>query len=192
MGSETIYCEMCGAQIPKIRAKTVFVEGTVLWVCDQCYARLVKAKTPQLPMQSSRSSLSPAGVGRTVQRRVAMKSSTLSSSSVGTRRRTPQLERYELVEDFAQRIRSARERLGWSVSTLAEKVKESTTTIRRIESGKLRPTIDLARRLEEVLGIKLLVPAIEEETAGVESAYTSKYVTLGEIVAIRGKEKGNA
>ncbi len=102
-----------------------------------------------------------------------------------------QLERYELVEDFAQRIRSARERLGWSISTLAEKVKESTSTIRRIESGKLRPTIDLARRLEEILGIKLLVPVVEEE-ASAEAMRTSKYVTLGEIVAIKNKERDNA
>ncbi len=182
---------MCGAQIPKIRAKTVFVEGTVLWVCDQCYAKLVKAKTPQLTAQISKPSSSPAGVGRAIQRRVTMKGSTPLLSNVSTRRRTAQLERYDLVEDFAQRIRSARERLGWPVSTLAEKVKESTTTIRRIESGKLRPTIDLARRLEEVLGIKLLVPVVEEET-GVEGVRTSKYVTLGEIVAIRSKEKGNA
>jgi len=73
---------------------------------------------------------------------------------------------------------------------LAEKVKESVTTIKRIESGKLRPTIDLAKRLEEVLRIKLLVPSVEEEL-GPREAHTKKYVTLGEIVAIRGVEQDN-
>ena len=99
--------------------------------------------------------------------------------------RRQSLEKYELVEDFAERIRKARERLGWSTKMLAMKVKESETTIRRIESGKLRPTLELAKRLEEVLGIKLLVPAVEEELGLFSSERRGEYVTLGEIVSIR-------
>ena len=46
------------------------------------------------------------------------------------------------------------------------------------------PTIDLARRLERVLGIKLLEPVVEEEYTGTERRRTF-YLTLGDVAEIR-------
>lgn len=76
--------------------------------------------------------------------------------------------------------------MGWDQRTLALKLKVSENIVKRIESGKLRPTLDLAKRLEEVLNIKLLVPSIEEV---IEDNKAQKYATLGEIVKIRGAEE---
>lgn len=91
---------------------------------------------------------------------------------------------YEVVSDYAERVRRARERLGWSQKMLAERVRESENVIRRIELGKLKPTIDLARRLERVLGIKLLEPVVEEpETSDRERG--GFHLTLGDIAEIR-------
>lgn len=95
-------------------------------------------------------------------------------------------EKLELVEDYAERIKRARESLGWDQRTLAMRLKVSENIIKRIESGKLRPTIDLAKKLEEVLNIKLLFPAVEDE---LEGGKIQKYVTLGEVVTIRGVEE---
>lgn len=181
---------MCGIQIPKNQARTVYIEGTVLWVCNICYSKISRPRgSTSIAQQSVRPHIA---VTTSVQTPQQLQSHTKwAGQSISTSRKKSQdLIRYELVEDYAQRIRSARERLGWSVSMLAEKVKESVTTIKRIESGKLRPTIDLAKRLEEVLRIKLLVPSVEEEL-GPRKAHTKKYVTLGEIVAIRGVEQDN-
>ncbi|MEM0501673.1 MAG: helix-turn-helix domain-containing protein, partial [Ignisphaera sp.] len=71
-------------------------------------------------------------------------------------------------------------------SILAGRVKVSENIVKRIESGKLRPTLELARKLEEVLGIKLLMPSIEEE---LKQQKVQKYVTLGEIVNVKVDDK---
>jgi len=181
---------MCGMQIPRSQAKTVYVEGTVLWVCSLCYSRLSRSRNTTSTMRQNIGSRSAITINVRKPQQSQPYIRYVSQNIVVTRKKSQDLVKYELVEDYAQRIKSARERLGWSISTLAEKVKESVTTIKRIESGKLRPTIDLARRLEEVLRIKLLIPSVEEEL-GSKEAQVKKYVTLGEIVAIRGVEQDN-
>ena len=190
MNSETITCEMCGTQIPRNQAKTVYVEGTVLWVCSLCYSKLSRSRSSISISKQSASSQTAINISARRPQYSQLYTRGTGRSVGTTRKKSQDLVKYELVEDYAQRIKSARERLGWSISMLAEKVKESVTTIKRIESGKLRPTIDLARRLEEVLKIKLLVPSVEEELRSSETQ-TKRYVTLGEIVAIRGAEQDN-
>jgi len=93
-------------------------------------------------------------------------------------------ERFEVVPDFAERVRSARERLGWTQRMLAQKARVSENVIRRIEAGTLTPSIDLARRLEKILGIKLLEPVVEEgEDYGSEKS--EFYLTLGDVAEIK-------
>jgi len=189
---DVIYCEMCGSPVDRKRVKTVFVEGALLRVCESCYSKVMSRRAP--PPQSQQPTRLETLRTKDIVRprslsRPPTAPATISGPSTGSRRARVgrSLERYELVEDYARRIREARERLGWSTKVLAMKVRESETTIKRIESGKLRPTLDLARRLEEVLGIKLLVPAVEEEI-GVSSREPEGFTTLGEIVNVRGEE----
>ena len=97
---------------------------------------------------------------------------------------------YEVVEDYNIRIRKARENLGLTRELLAQELGEKESVIRRIEEGRLVPTIDMARKLERILKIKLLEPA--------ESISYEKYVkrgrnmvlTLGDIVVIKDRKKG--
>ena len=190
MEGDVIYCEMCGAPVDKRRVKTVYVEGALLRVCESCYSKIMtrRAQPPQPGQQLAR--LETLRTKDIVRPRSLSRPSTAPTTIArqGPRRsRSRSLERYELVEDYARRIREARERLGWSTRVLAMKVKESETTIKRIESGRLRPTLDLARRLEEVLGIRLLVPAVDEEIR-VSSRETEGFTTLGEVVNVRGEE----
>ena len=185
MPEDVVYCEMCGKAVDKRKAKTVFVEGALLRVCDECYSK-VMLRRGAVKAPSERQTLlgKPSDVVRpTLRTRRASSVRTTAASRKPSAVRS--YDRYELVEDFAERIRRAREKLGWSTRVLAMKVKESETTIKRIESGKLRPTIDLARRLEEVLGIKLLVPAVDEEIFSDVRGKREHEVTLGEIVSIR-------
>jgi len=189
---DVVYCEMCGAPVDKKQVRTVFVEGALLKVCSNCYSKLMAKKSAEsLALAQQRASIS-VRPSTPIQRPAyggAMHRINRVGSGTQSRRtaRDRVYERFELVEDYAVRIRQARERLGWSTRVLAMKVKESEATIKRIESGKLRPTIDLARRLEEVLGIKLLVPSVDEEFMELDRGKKAKDVgvTLGEIVSIR-------
>lgn len=64
----------------------------------------------------------------------------------------------ELVEDYAERIRTAREKHGWTRQDLGGRVGEREVSLGHIESGALRPVDDVARKLERELGIILFEP----------------------------------
>jgi len=71
-------------------------------------------------------------------------------------------EDYEYVEGFGSLVRRARESLGLSQEELASLIKEKATVIRKIEQGELHPPIDLAKRIEKVLKIRIVQASVEE------------------------------
>ncbi|HIE53589.1 MAG TPA: TIGR00270 family protein, partial [Chromatiaceae bacterium] len=99
------------------------------------------------------------------------------------------MESYDVVEDYAERIRRSRERLGWTPATLALKVKEKENVIRRIESGRLKPTIDLALRLERVLKVKLLEPIVDEGSLRSVTEAKGFELTLGDVANVRKRAR---
>lgn len=165
-----VECELCGKPISR-KSYKISIEGVVLNVCEKCYSRHAKFKI---------------SVNRTYQRKDFPKPQQRIFKPKKAKRQFPELE-YEVVEDFAEKIRKAREKLGWSTEVLAQKVREKETVIRRIESGRLTPTLDLARKLEKVLKISLLEPVIEEHQI---RSKDNKDLTLGDIVIIRKKKGG--
>ena len=184
-------CEMCGREVPESSIQKVFIEGTILAVCPSCALKLIRRRptAPQIPVIPQRTQ---PPLSTTPRSKPTLQPTHRTTSYSGqTRQRLQRLaESFEVVPDYAERIKRAREKLGWSQRTLAEKVRERESTIKRIESGKLKPTIDLAKRLEEVLGIKLLEPILPEDVESFRASKKSKYMpTLGEIVSIRGREE---
>ena len=65
------------------------------------------------------------------------------------------INEFILIEGYHRVIKKARERRGLSQEELAKLVGEKTSTIKRIEAGKLTPTDRLVKDLERVLKIKL-------------------------------------
>ena len=200
--SRKVYCEMCGAEIDEREARRIVVDGVTLVVCPRCYEKLVKrGRVSGVTMSAAGRPrpLAPTATSTPLHQAAPRTVRTVRPAGYATQRKqgiarrgtrsSRLLESYEVVEDYAERIRRARMRLGWSQKVLAIKVRESENTIKRIEAGKLRPTIELARRLEEVLGIKLLEPAVDKLISGGEGGrLPGLYATLGEIVNIRKKE----
>ena len=167
--SNVVYCEMCGRPVDRRRAKIVYIEGARLTLCPECYARVAK-KAVVFEVKESASPPLPRGPPKR-----------------GYGRRALPLDEYEVVPDFAARIRRARERLGWTQRTLAEAIRESENIVKRLESGRLTPSIELARKLEGVLGVKLVEPVIEHHPTEALSTRKLKDLTLGDIVAMRKK-----
>ncbi len=165
------YCETCGRPVPRRELRVIYVESVRLSVCPSCYTRLSRRDVAREMEEVSRARQ---------QRPVP-----------GTERRPEEriLEEYEVVPDYAERVRQARERLGLTQKALAEMVKESEGTIKRIESGRLVPTIALARKLESVLSVKLLEPAVDAEQARLPSPTKMRELTLGDVVSLKKREK---
>ncbi len=169
MKSEVCYCEICGRPVYDPRmCRTVIVEGVELRVCPDCYRRLVKqGKIKEVPTTkiSRKTTQTRKWTKTRISRRILE-------------------EEYEIVEDYAERIRKARQRMGWSQAVLAQKVREKENVIKRIEAGRLKPSIELARRLERVLGITLLEPIVEESPAKIEEG-GEDYYTIGDFVRFK-------
>lgn len=163
--SGQLYCEMCGAPIAG-RPYYAIVDGVEMILCASCYLKLSRSGRAKLVRRPQSESLQKAieRIRRVERRRV---------------------EEYEVVEDYAERIRRAREAKGWTTAALAQRLRISESLLRKIEQGKMKPSIDLARRIESILKIKILEPA-EYEEEEVESE--EFYPTLGDIVVVRRDE----
>jgi putative transcription factor len=86
----------------------------------------------------------------------------------------------QLVEDYQNVIRNAREGMKIPLKVLAEMLNEKEHLLLRIEEGKTMPTIELTKKLEKALKIKLTEEPKEPEkkfTAG-----KSQGATLGDFV----------
>lgn len=169
----TCYCEICGREIADEKlCRTVVVDGALLKACPACYNRLRKQGKLQ-EVSQPRTKSAPRTQKRWIKTRVP--------------RRILE-EEYDIVEDYAERIRKARQRLGWSQAVLAQKVREKENVIKRIEAGRLKPSIELARRLEKILGIVLLEPVIDEEL-GFFGGSNEDYFTIGDLIRIKKNKK---
>ncbi|OYT37686.1 MAG: TIGR00270 family protein [Desulfurococcales archaeon ex4484_58] len=162
------YCEICGREIADEKlCKTVVLDNAVIKVCPQCYQKLVKQGKAKLYQEKPIKTTTKTKEKRWVKTSVPKK----------------MLETmYEVVEDYAERIRKARQKLGWTQAVLAQKVRVSENVIKRIESGRLKPGIELARRLEKILGIVLLEPIVEEQTS--YSSSEEDYLTIGDLIRV--------
>uniref|UniRef100_A0A7C4FED4 TIGR00270 family protein n=1 Tax=Thermofilum pendens TaxID=2269 RepID=A0A7C4FED4_THEPE len=161
-----VKCELCGAEIRGSVYKIV-LEGAELFVCSRCAkGRAVVAVL----------NLSQSGRGQSSRRTVAARKPRVSK-----------LDEYVVVEGYGEMVRRARESMGLTREALAAMVGEKESTIRRIEAEQLEPTLELARKLEKVLRVKLL-ERVDEEPAGFEGFGENHYgysLTLGDVAEFR-------
>jgi putative transcription factor len=169
-----LYCEVCGSEIVGKPARSL-VEGATLLVCQQCSS--LGKELPGFPERRPRA-------GRL--------------GSVPSHTRTPleslpkAVEDSDLVEDYSEIVKEAREKLGLSQTDLAFKAKEKVTVIQKIELGKILPTMRLTKELEHVLRVKLLAPRADLELSTVPVKQAGpRELTLGDIAIVRRKEPEN-
>ena len=72
------------------------------------------------------------------------------------RQKEADIENLYVVEEFPRLIKEAREKMSWTQEDLAKKLMERKNVLSNIERGALVPDIKFAKKLERVLGIKLL------------------------------------
>jgi len=171
---------MCGREIPLRASIEVKIEGAIMRLCPSCYARYSMGKGK--PKGEPQTTLQPKQ--QTIQKPQARQQRGSAKKE--------KIERYEVVKDYADRIRMAREAMGLSTRDLANLIKESENIVKRIESGRLTPTIDLARRIENALKIQLVVPSVDqelEELGGKTPERPGKLdITLGDVIQLKKKE----
>jgi uncharacterized protein (TIGR00270 family) len=93
----------------------------------------------------------------------------------------------ELVENYGEEIRKAREALSLPLKVLAERINEKESTLTRIEKQEMLPSEKTRQKLEKELGIKLLSKASDTKTF--IASKKSEPVTLWDL-AKKEDEKG--
>lgn len=90
-------------------------------------------------------------------------------------------EERPLVENYGAVIRAARERMQLPLKVLAEMLNEKETLLARVEQQQTLPPIELTKKLEKALSIKLTE---SEDTSGPGPAGGAgkRGATLGEFV----------
>ncbi len=65
-------------------------------------------------------------------------------------------------EDYSKVIREARERLGLTYEEVGSKITEDDTVVKLLEQNKFKPDEQMAKKLEQLLGISLLKEEVHE------------------------------
>lgn len=166
-----VQCEMCGTETPS--PTTIKVEGAELEVCDQCADFGTEVKTTDTSSTSTKYSTSSSSSSSS--------SSSGSSTTSSSRRRSDMFDRMDdLVQDYGERIRSARESRGLSQADLANQLNEKASLIRKLERGDTLPSDDVQRELEGFLDIDLTGGGVDDTEWEADTDASTR--TLGDVV----------
>ncbi|MDE1845952.1 MAG: TIGR00270 family protein [Candidatus Micrarchaeota archaeon] len=142
-------CEICGKSTERIYLARI--EEAQMWVCTSC------------------------SKGKTI-----LKGMGLEEVERGNAYSKKKMEEEdEIVDHFGEQIRKAREKLGFPLKVLAERISEQESTLRRVEQGRGLPTDVLRKKLEKELGIKLAEKRIGNES--MEKFGRKQAFTLGDV-----------
>lgn len=91
----------------------------------------------------------------------------------------------EVVNDYSQRIRNAREKRGLSQQDFAKHIMVKESLVSKIETGHYEPPLDLARKLEKILGITLVEIGEESSAASYKQEKRPSGLTIGDILNLK-------
>ncbi len=149
-------CDMCGSEEQLFNTK---LEGAEMQVCKSC-----------------------SNYGEVISKVTKAKEKKEDKSEV---REEPERSKVITVikDGYPEMIKSERESRGLKQEEMAHKIGEKESVIHHLETGRMEPSIDLARKVEKFLDIEL-VDEYEEKLER-EQKSTSKSMTIGDMVQIQ-------
>ena len=150
-------CDMCGKDAVSAIA---LIEGVELTVCESCskFGKIVRTIQPPKPQKRS--------IYQTI-----------------PQKKENEEEMEFVVDDYATRIRQKRESMNLTQQEFAKKLNERESVVHHLENSTSHPSLELARRLEHILKIKLV--EVAKEAAVVKSKSSSGAFTLGDFIRIK-------
>lgn len=96
----------------------------------------------------------------------------------------------ELIPDYGEVIRKARERKGMTVEDLGAKILERVPVLQKVEKGALHPPDSLVKKLEKELDVKLMEKPEAPAGMGSQKAKGSGSFTIGDLIKDAQKKQG--
>ena len=148
-------CDLCGKEAEMYRA---IIEGSEVTVCGGC-AKYGK----------------PTG--------------SVRAYSEGKKKGKPAAKYEEIPEvvasNFGELLKRKREELGLNQKEFARMIAEKDSILHKLETGGIMPTLEKARALERMFGLKL-VEELKDEM--IEQKRDSYVMTLGDMIKIKAKK----
>lgn len=118
-------CEMCGKDEQLVKA---LVEGSILNVCKQCaqYGQIIE--TPKIEV-------------------------TINRPIYPVKHSEEQVE--DIIPNYPTLIKQAREQKNLTQEEVAKDIAEKESVIHKLESGHMKPSVKLAKKLEQYFRITL-------------------------------------
>lgn len=88
----------------------------------------------------------------------------------------------QLVENYGKVIHDARESMKLPLKVLAEMINEKETHLQRVEQQRTMPSVELTKKLEKVLGIRLAETSTQIQDSGAGHSGQGASATLGEFI----------
>ena len=96
-------------------------------------------------------------------------------------------EGLEVVEDYGEKIRKARQKRRLTVEEFAKQIQEKESVVKKLEKEELTPDRNLIRKLRNALGVELLV--VGERAPAPVTGKPSRGRTLGDIMKLSQSSK---
>ena len=93
---------------------------------------------------------------------------------------------FRVTDNYASILRQAREKQGLSQEDFARYLQERESIVAKWEQGKMQPSVDIARRLERILGLSLVVEDVEQAFEKEKNSKPEGF-TLGDFMKVRKK-----
>ncbi len=151
-------CDICGRDVSNLNE--VEVEGTILNLCNECKKFGKPIKRPTRIIRLKRSS-----------------------------QKDGEEEPLEMIRsDFSSVLKSARQQKGLKQEEVAKRLNEKASLIHSIETGHHEPSLNLAKKLENFYGVRLIEKVDEKERGKkVPMKNRSSGLTLGDVVRFKKK-----
>ncbi len=149
-------CDLCGKETELFRA---LVEGSELTVCSGCskYGKVTGKVKASVPER------------KTQEEKKAAAEEPIEA----------------VVSNFGELLKKKREALELNQSDFAKRIAEKESVLHKLETGGIKPTLDRARVLEKLLGLKLVEELKEEQVSPQKSR---EVLTLGDFVKIKARK----
>ncbi len=152
-------CDLCGKEAPLLRVQ---LEGAEVAACKSC-----------------------ASHGRVLGH--VKNSSPAARGSKARQMSVKEPDEEIIVPNYAALIRTAREKRDVRQEDFAKQINEKLSALHKIETGFLTPSLELAKKLEKVLSIKLIEKVSIAEI--IPKAEKSGGMTIGDVLKIKMKRE---
>ena len=157
-------CEICGAT--KGEFHQAIIEGSILQVCTRCskFGAIIE-EHPKIDEEEP-------------------KKADAGNAGKGFHYTEPA---ENIVDNFQSIVKAAREKKHLTQEQLANAVAEKESVIHKIEAGTLTPPIKTCKKLEQYLGIKLIVQEKKQQIKYQEPKldFKSQKTTIGDLITFK-------